>query len=103
MVLGCARKRGLARYIPWSTTIKILHVEFLGILSGTATAYFLEVFVFEEGMNPMTIMQLSGHSTLRMLERYARPGEDIRWDAIESLDTRRDRKGTVIDFHVQKG
>ena len=58
--------------------------------------------LFEEGMNPITIMQLSGHSTLRMLERYARPGEDIRRDAIKSLDQRRDRTGKVVEIGSRK-
>lgn len=54
--------------------------------------------LFEEGLNEMTIKQLSGHSTTKMLERYARPGEDLRRDAISALDKRRNQGRTVIDF-----
>ena len=33
--------------------------------------------LFEENINPITIMQLSGHTSLRMLERYAQPGLNL--------------------------
>ena len=56
----------------------------------------------EEGKNLVQIKQLSGHSTTRMLERYARPGEESGRDCIASLDRRRDRK-TVIDFEEHSG
>ena len=58
--------------------------------------------LIEEGKNPITIKQLSGHSTLRMLERYTHPGEDSRRDAINALDRRRQVRKQV-DFKEGKG
>jgi integrase len=53
----------------------------------------------EEGESLITIKQLSGHTTTRMLERYARPGERSRREAIAALDRRRQPK-TPVDFEA---
>lgn len=58
--------------------------------------------LFEEGMNAKTIMDLSGHSSLRMLERYARPGAELRREAVAALDRRRERKN-VVDLEKRSG
>ncbi len=57
--------------------------------------------LFEEGLNEITIKQLSGHSTTRMLERYARPGGEWRRAAIDALDRRRARK-TPVDIRERR-
>ncbi len=57
--------------------------------------------LIEEGESPVVVKELLGHSSLRMLERYAHPGEPSKRDAIQALDRRRRRK-TVIDFEQGK-
>jgi integrase len=55
----------------------------------------------EAGQSIITIKQLSGHTTTRMLERYAKPGEASRREAIEALDRRRVK--SVVDFKRRSG
>ena len=56
----------------------------------------------QKGVNLITVRQLTGHSTVRMLEVYAKPGEDIRRDAINSLDKRRDPSSKVVEIGSRK-
>ena len=74
-----------------------------GILERTIdTRHTFATWLVKNGVNLVTVKELMSRSSLRTLERYARPGAHSRGDAICRLDRPGDVK-TVIDLEEKKG